>query len=193
MNERAEKFFRNAKKWKGEFYLLREIVCENKSLEEDYKWMHPCYAFQGKNIVLIHGFKEYCALMFHKGALLKDPKGIMIQQTENVQSARQIRFTNVAQITKQRSVIKDYIKEAIENEKSGKKIAMKKVADYPFPEEFQRALDEDKALNKAFYALTPGRQKGYLFYFNQAKQSKTRQARIEKHYQHILDGKGIDD
>lgn len=193
MNEQAEQFFDKVKKWKEEFHLLREIVHENKSLEEDYKWMHPCYTFEGKNIVLIHGFKEYCALLFHKGALLKDPKNILIQQTENVQSARQIRFTNAEQIIKLKSVIKDYIKEAIEIEKSGKKVELKKVADYPIPEEFQRALNEDKALNKAFYSLTSGRQKAYLFYFNQAKQSKTRETRIEKYYQHILDGKGIDD
>ncbi|WEK20725.1 MAG: YdeI/OmpD-associated family protein [Candidatus Pedobacter colombiensis] len=193
MITQAEHFFEKAQKWREEFGLLREIVCENKSLEEDYKWMHPCYTFEGKNIVLIHGFKEYCALLFHKGALMKDPEGILIQQTENVQSARQIRFTNVEQIIKLKSVIKDYIKEAIEIEKSGKKIEMKKAVDYPVPQEFQKVLDEDKVLNNAFYSLTPGRQKGYLFYFNQAKQSKTRQARIEKYYQHILERKGIDD
>lgn len=193
MNMKAEQFFDKAGKWKEEFHLLREIVRENKSLEEDYKWMHPCYTFQGKNIVLIHGFKEYCALLFHKGALIKDTQGVLIQQTENVQSARQIRFTNTEQIIALRSIIKDYIKEAVEIEKSGKKVDMKKVADYPVPEEFQRTLDEDKALHKAFYSLTPGRQKGYLFYFNQARQTKTREARIEKYYQRILDGKGIDD
>ena len=193
MNTRAGHFFDKAKKWKEEYNLLREIILENKFLEEDYKWMHPCYTFEGKNVVLIHGFKEYCALLFHKGALLKDPKGILIQQTENVQSARQIRFTDTKQIVKLKPVIKDYIKQAIEIEKSGKKIEMKKVTDYPIPEEFQQALNEDTAFNKAFHSLTPGRQKGYLFYFNQAKQSKTRQARIEKYYQQILDGKGIDD
>ncbi len=149
--------------------------------------------FKGKNIVLIHGFKEYCALLFHKGTLIRDTKSILIQQTENVQSARQIRFTNAEQIIKQKYVIKDYIKQAIEIEKSGKKIELKKVDDYPVPQEFQQVLDEDKTFNQAFYSLTPGRQKGYLFYFNQAKQPKTRQARIEKYYQQILDGKGIDD
>lgn len=193
MNEQVEQFFDKAKKWKDEFHLLREIVRQNKSLEEHYKWMHPCYTFERKNIVLIHGFKEYCALLFHKGALMKDPKNILIQQTENVQSARQIRFTNTEQIIKLKSVINSYIKEAIEIEKSGKKIEMKKVTDYPVPEEFQKILDEDETLNKAFYCLTPGRQKGYLFYFSQAKQSKTRQIRIEKYYQQIVDGKGIDD
>jgi uncharacterized protein YdeI (YjbR/CyaY-like superfamily) len=193
MNVQAEQFFEKSQKWNEEYNLLREIILENKSLEEDYKWMHPCYTFDGKNLVLIHGFKEYCALLFHKGALLKDPKNILIQQTENVQSARQIRFTNAEQIIKLKSVIKDYIKQAVEIEKSGQKIEMKKVTDYPIPEEFQKALNEDKELNKAFYSLTQGRQKGYLFYFNQAKQSQTRQTRIEKYYQQILDGKGIDD
>lgn len=193
MNAQAERFFEKSKKWNEEYNLLREIILENKSLEEDFKWMHPCYTFEGKNVVLIHGFKEYCALLFHKGVLLKDPKNILIQQTENVQSARQIRFTNTEQIIKLKSVIKDYVKQSVEIEKSGKKIEMKKVSDYPIPEEFQQALNDDKELNKAFYALTPGRQKGYLFYFNQAKQSQTRQTRIEKYYQQILGGKGIDD
>lgn len=193
MNTQTEHFFGKAQKWRDEFHLLREIVCENKLLEEDYKWMHPCYTFEGKNIVLIHGFKEYCALLFYKGALMKDTKGILIRQTENVQLARQIRFTNAEQIIKQKPFIRDYIKEAIEIEKSGKKLPMKKVSEYPIPEEFQRALDEDEALSKAFHSLTPGRQKGYLFYFNQPKQSKTRAARIEKYHQCILDGKGIDD
>jgi uncharacterized protein YdeI (YjbR/CyaY-like superfamily) len=193
MNAQAEYFFEKANKWKEEFDLLREIVCENKSLEEEYKWMHPCYTFQGKNIVLIHGFKEYCALLFYKGVLMRDIKSILIQQTDNVQSARQIRFTDTGQIIKLKSVIKEYIEEAIEIEKSGKKVEMKKAVDYPVPEEFQRVLDDDEVLNKAFYSLTPGRQTGYLFYFNQAKQPKTREARIEKYYQHILDGKGIDD
>jgi len=193
MNEQAELFFGKAKKRKEEFLLLREIVSENKSLEEDYKWMHPCYTLEGKNVVLIHGFKEYCALLFHKGALMKDPENILIQQTENVQSARQLRFTNIRQIIDLKSVIKSYIKEAVEIEKSGKKVELKTVSDYPIPPEFQNALEEDKNLNEAFYSLTPGRQKAYLFYFNQAKQVKTRESRIEKYYQKILDGKGIDD
>lgn len=193
MNQQTEQFFNKATKWKDEFGLLREIIRENKSLEEDYKWMHPCYTFEGKNIVLIHGFKEYCALLFHKGALLKDPIGILIQQTENVQSARQIRFTNIEQIIMIKSAIKDYIEEAIEIEKSGNKVETKKVTDYPIPEEFQQALDDDKVLNKAFYSLTPGRQKSYLFHFNKAKQAKTRIARIEKYIPKILDNKGMDD
>ncbi|WP_312398688.1 YdeI/OmpD-associated family protein [Sphingobacterium sp.] len=193
MNLKAEHFFENAKKWNEEFNLLREIVTENQSLVEDYKWMHPCYTFEGKNIVLIHGFKNYCALLFHKGALLKDNKKLLIQQTENVQSGRQLRFTDIDQISSLRTVIVDYIQEAIEIEKSGAKVAMRKAEDYPVPEEFARALREDQALQSAFTSLTPGRQKAYLFYFNQAKQPKTRESRIEKYYQHILDGKGIDD
>jgi uncharacterized protein YdeI (YjbR/CyaY-like superfamily) len=193
MQTEAELFFEKAKKWNEEFYLLREILLENKLLEEDYKWMHPCYTFQGKNVVLIHGFKEYCALLFHKGALLKDTEKILIQQTENVQSARQLRFTNISEIEELKSVIKSYVKEAVEIEKSGEKVAMKSVKDYAVPEEFQKVLDNDDEVNKAFYALTPGRQKGYLFYFSHAKQAKTREARIEKYYQKILDGKGIDD
>lgn len=193
MNIQVEQFLAKARKWKEEFQLLREIIRENKSLDEDYKWMHPCYTFQGKNVVLIHGFKDYCALLFHKGALLKDAKSILVQQTENVQSARQIRFTGIEEIVRLKPFIKNYIKEAVEIEKSGKKVEMKKVTDYPVPEEFQRALNQHKALNKAFHLLTPGRQKGYLFYFNQAKLPATREARIEKSIPKILDNKGLDD
>ena len=193
MNTQLEHFFEKTQQWSEEFNLLRDIITENKSLEEEYKWMHPCYTLDGKNIVLIHGFKEYCALLFHKGALLKDPEGILIQQTENVQAGRQIRFKHIAEIITLRPVIQAYIREAIDIEKAGLKVEMKKVNDYPIPEEFQQALAQDQELNTAFYSLTPGRQKGYLFYFNQAKQSKTRQNRIEKYYQQILDGKGIDD
>lgn len=193
MNTQVEHFFEKTQQWSEEFNLLRDIITENKSLEEEYKWMHPCYTLDGKNIVLIHGFKEYCALLFHKGALLKDPEGILIQQTENVQAGRQIRFKHIAEIITLRPVIQAYIREAIEIEKAGLKVEMKKVNEYPISEEFQQALAQDQELNTAFYSLTPGRQKGYLFYFNQAKQSKTRQNRIEKYYQQILDGKGIDD
>lgn len=193
MNEQVEQFFARPSKWQEEFLLLREIIKENKSLAEDYKWMHPCYTFQGKNVVLIHGFKEYCALLFHKGALLKDPYHKLIQQTENVQAARQLRFSSVDEIAQLKRLIREYVAEAVDIEKSGKQVALKKVTDYPIPEEFRKLLEEDKALNKAFYALTPGRQKGYLHHFNQAKQAKTREARIEKYYQQILEGKGIDD
>ncbi|RZL50156.1 MAG: hypothetical protein EOP00_05700 [Pedobacter sp.] len=193
MNTAAEIFFEKSKKWNEEFSLLREIIMENKLLKEDYKWMHPCYTFNGKNIVLIHGFKEYCAILFHKGSLLTDPKNVLIQQTESVQAARQIRFNNTDQIIQLKSVIEAYLIEAIEIEKVGKKVEMKKVADYPIIEEFRKALSEDEMLKKAFYGLTPGRQKGYLLYFNQAKQAKTKIARIEKYYQQILDGKGLED
>lgn len=193
MNTQLECFFAEAKKWKEEFHLMRQIVSDNPLLEENYKWMHPCYTFEGKNVVLIHGFRDYCALLFHKGALLNDNKGILIQQTENVQSARQIRFTNTEQITELEQDIKDYIKQAIEIEKSGKKIELKKVSEYPIPAEFQKAIDCDDALCKAFYSLTPGRQKAYLHYFNQAKQSQTRESRIEKYYSKIIAGKGMDD
>ncbi len=193
MNSKAQQYFEKNQKWKDEYNALRDIICENKLLKEDYKWMHPCYTFENRNIVLIHGFKDYCAILFHKGALIEDSYNVLIQQTENVQSARQIRFADVNQIKKLKTVIRKYIKLAIEIELSGKTIELKKVSDYPMPEEFQRVLKEDKKLNKAFYSLTPGRQKGYLFYLNQAKQSKTRQARIEKYYQKILNGKGLDD
>lgn len=193
MNPKVDEFLKNVTKWKEEMSLLRKIVLENEELREDYKWMHPCYTLQEKNVVLIHEFKEYCALLFHKGALLKDLEGILIQQTENVQSARQIRFTNLSQIKEWEPVIKTYINEAVEIEKSGKKVALKKVSDFPVPEEFQRRLDEDQDLKNAFYALTPGRQRAYLFYFSQAKQSKTRESRIEKYVPAIFGGKGLDD
>ncbi len=193
MKTQAEHFFEKSQKWKKEFDLLREIILENELLKEDFKWMHPCYTYEGKNIVLIHGFKEYCALLFHKGALFGDKYSILIRQTENVQSARQIRFTDISQIIQIRSLIKEYIGEAIEIEKSGKRIVLKKATDYPIPAEFQETLNKNKELKEAFYSLTQGRQKGYLFYFNQAKQSETRKKRIEKYYQRILAGKGLDD
>lgn len=193
MNTEVEIFFSKAKRWQDEFLLLRNIIRNNTLLVEDYKWMHPCYTFKGKNVVLIHGFKEYCALLFHKGALLTDPKKILIQQTENVQSARQIRFTNTQQIENFRSEIETYIQNAIEIEKQGKKVVLKKADAYLIPDEFKAALAEDHELQTAFYRLTPGRQKAYLFYFDQAKQAKTRQARVEKYYAHILAGKGLDD
>jgi len=193
MNDQVERFFAQPGKWQEEFLLLREIVKENKPLVEEYKWMHPCYTYKDKNVVLVHGFKDYCALLFHKGALLKDPYHKLIQQTENVQAARQLRFTNVDEIAQLERLIAEYVAEAVDIEKSGKQVTLKKVTDYPIPEEFRKLLAEDKALNNAFDALTPGRQKGYLYHFNQAKQAKTREARIEKYYQQILDGKGIDD
>lgn len=191
-NPKVDFFFNKAKKWKEEYELLRTIVLST-GLTEELKWGVPCYTFQEKNIILIHGFKDYCAILFPKGALLKDAKGILIQQTENVQSARQVRFTTAKEITKLASAIKAYIKEAVEVERSGQKVELKKVSEYKVPEEFQHKLDKDPDLKAAFKALTPGRQRGYLFHFSQPKLSKTREARIEKYIPQILDGKGLDD
>jgi len=192
MNPRVDGFFKRAKKWRGEFEKLR-TVCLHCGLTEELKWGKPCYRFQESNIVLIHGFKDYCALLFFKGALLKDPKDILVQQTENVQAARQIRFTNVRQIVEMEPTLKAYIKEAVEAEKAGLEVSYKKTSEFGIPEEFQSRLDESLALKNAFNALTPGRQRGYLLYFSAAKQSKTREARIEKCLQQILNGKGLND
>ena len=190
MNPKVDFYFAKSK-WHEELRQLRMIVLDC-GLTEELKWGVPCYTFEKKNIVLMHVFKEYCALLFFKGALLKDTDHILIQQTENVQAARQIRFTNVREIIKLEPKIKAYIFEAIEVEKAGLKVPLKKTAEYKIPEEFQKKL-EDNDLKTAFYALTPGRQRAYLFYFSQAKQSKTREARIEKYMQQILAGKGLDD
>jgi uncharacterized protein YdeI (YjbR/CyaY-like superfamily) len=192
MNPKVDFFFSKAKKWKEEFERLRAIVLDC-GLSEELKWGKPCYTFQKSNIILIHGFKDYCALLFFKGALLKDAKGILVQQTENVQAARQVRFTNVPEIVKMEPVLRAYIKEAIEVERAGLNVTYKKTSEFKVPEEFQNKLDEIPALKAAFDALTPGRQRGYLFYFSQAKQSKTRESRVEKCVQQILSGKGLDD
>ena len=192
MNPKVDGLLRKTKKWQDEFRTLRRIVLDCP-LTEDVKWGQPCYAFEKANIVLIHGFKEYCALLFFKGALLKDPKGILVQQTENVQSARQIRFASVREIVAMEPILKAYIGEAIEVEKTGLKVKLKKTSDFKIPEEFLKKLNEVPALKTAFTALTPGRQRGYLFYFSAAKQSKTRESRIEKCMPQILHGKGLDD
>jgi len=192
MNPKVDSIIDKEEKWQKEFEKLREIMLDCP-LEEDLKWGCPCYSYQGGNVVLIHGFKDYCALLLFKGALLGDPEGILIQQTENVQSARQIRFTSLKQISGMARVLKAYIYEAIEVEKAGLKVKMKKTADYPVPEEFQLKLDKMPALRKAFEALTPGRQRGYIFYFSSAKQSKTRASRVEKYIPQILEGKGLED
>ncbi|WP_082883816.1 DUF1801 domain-containing protein [Bacillus sp. SJS] len=191
-NPKVDEFLSKAKNWREEFEKLREIVlgCE---LNEDFKWMNPCYTLDGKNIVLIHGFKQYCALLFHKGALLKDTHGILVQQTENVQAARQIRFTNLQEIADMEALLKEYIHEAIEVEKAGLEVKLKEKTEYTVPEEFQHKLDELPPLKTAFEALTPGRQRAYLLYFAAPKQSKTRVARIEKYMPQILDGKGLKD
>ncbi|MBU3025192.1 YdeI/OmpD-associated family protein [Zobellia galactanivorans] len=190
--EKVDQYIEKIKNWKEETILLREI-CLECGLEEDFKWMHPCYTFQGKNIVLIHGFKEYCALLFHKGALLNDANNLLIQQTENVQSARQIRFRNKQEIIDLKSVIKTYIFEAIEVEKTGLEVKMKKTSEFEMPQELDEALKNNHELETAFYNLTPGRQRGYLLFFSQAKQSKTRISRIEKSTPKILEGKGLND
>ena len=191
MNPRVDFFFKSVK-WHDEYEQLRMIALDS-GLKEELKWGCPCYSVDKKNIVLIHGFKDYCAVLFFKGALLKDPKGILIQQTKNVQSARQVRFTSVKEITKLAPTLKKYIKEAIEVEKAGLKVTLKKTTDYEVPEEFQTKLNKMPALKRAFAALTPGRQRAYLFYFSQPKQAKTREARVEKYLQQILSGKGLDD
>ena len=192
MNPKADWFFTKDTQWQKEYEKLRTIIL-NCGLMEELKWGCPCYTFENTNIVLIHGFKEYCALLFFKGALLNDPNGILIQQTKNVQSARQIRFTNAKEIVKMEKILKAYVYEAIEVERAGLKVKLKKTSEFKTPEEFQKRLDKSTALKKAFAALTPGRQRAYIFYFSQAKQSKTREARVEKYIKQILVGKGLDD
>jgi uncharacterized protein YdeI (YjbR/CyaY-like superfamily) len=192
MNPKVDWFFDKAKKWQEELEKLRMIVLDC-GLNEELKWGVPCYTYENSNIVLIHSFKEYCALLFFKGALLNDPEGILIQQTKNVQAARQIRFTNVREILKWKNALKSYIYEAIEVEKAGLKVNLKKTAEFNMPEEFQNTLNKHPALKKAFYALTPGRQRAYLLYFSAPKQSKTRESRVEKSMDRILNGKGLND
>jgi len=192
MNPKVDWFFAKDTKWQKEYEKLRTIILDCGLIEE-LKWGCPCYTFENTNIVLIHGFKEYCALLFFKGALLSDPNGILIQQTKNVQSARQIRFTNVKEIVKMEKILKAYVYEAIEVERAGLKVKLKKTSEFKIPEEFQKRLDKNAALKKAFGALTPGRQRAYIFYFSQAKQPKTREARVEKYIKQILGGKGLDD
>ena len=191
-NPKVDFFFSKAGQWREEYEALRAIVL-GCGLAEELKWGHPCYALGNSNVVLIHGFKEYCALLFMKGALLKDAKGILIQQTENVQGARQIRFTNVPEIVKMKAVLKAYVREAIAVEKSGLKVKLKTTSEFKMPEEFRKKLDEMPALKTAFEALTPGRQRGYLLYFSAAKQAATRESRIEKCLDRIFDGKGLND
>ena len=191
-NPKVDFFFRKGKPWQEEFEKLRTIILDC-GLTEELKWGVPCYTFEKSNIVLIHGFKEYCAILFVKGVLLKDVQGVLIQQTENVQSARQIRFTHVQEIVAMKAILKAYILEAIEVEKAGLKVNYKKASEYSMPEEFINKLEEVSGLQDAFEALTPGRQKGYLYFFSAPKLSKTREARIEKYVPQILNGKGIND
>ncbi|MED3966461.1 hypothetical protein COJ00_02285 [Priestia megaterium] len=192
MNPKVDEFLTKAKKWKEEYETLRKIVLDCE-LTEDFKWVNPCYTFEKKNVVLMHGFKEYCALLFPKGSLLQDSHGILIQQTENVQGARQIRFTNVQEIAEKEAILKAYIYEAIEVEKAGLKVKAKKPEELIIPEELQHKFDEIPALKTAFTTLTPGRQRAYILYFSGAKQSKTRESRIEKCIPNILTGKGLND
>ncbi len=192
MNPRVDFYFTKAKKWQEEIRKLRMIVLDC-GLTEELKWGVPCYTLGKKNIVLIHVFKEYCALLFFKGVLLSDTNGILIQQTENVLAARQIRFTNVKEIVKMERTVKAYIHEAIEVEKAGLKVDLKKTAEFKMPDEFQNKLNEMPDLKNAFEALTPGRQRAYKLYFSAPKQSKTRETRVEKCMQQILDGKGLND
>lgn len=191
-NPKVDFFFEEDSKWQEIYKALRTILLDCQ-LTEELKWGAPCYTFQNGNVVLIHGFKEYCALLFFKGALLSDAESILVQQTTNVQAGRQVRFTNMKQVTSLKPVLKTYIYEAIEIEKAGLKVELKKTTDFDVPEEFEQKLKEVPRLRTAFEALTPGRQRAYLFYFSQAKQAKTREARVEKYIQKILDGKGLED
>ena len=192
MNPEVDWFFNKATKWKEAYNSLREIILEC-DLDEELKWGCPCYTYNGKNILLIHGFKQYVAILFHKGALLKDKGNVLVQQTENVQSARQLRFTSINEIEKQRKLIITYTREAIQVEKAGLKVELKKTTEYKMPVEFKTVLDDMPELKKAFLLLTPGRQRGYLLYFSSPKQAKTRESRLEKYIPKILEGKGLDD
>jgi len=192
MNPKVDDFLAREKSWREEFILLRRIILDCE-LSEDLKWGQPCYSLDGKNVVLMHGFKEYCALLFMKGSLMKDPNGILIQQTENVQAARQVRFTSAQEIGKLAKTLKAYVQEAIRIERAGLKVELKKTSDYVMPQELKSALDLHPALKTAFEALTPGRQRGYIYYFSQPKQASTREARVEKLMPKILEGLGLDD
>lgn len=191
-NPKVDAYLRRNERWQAEMTALRNLLLECP-LVEALKWGVPCYTLDGKNVVLIHAFKEYCALLFHKGALMKDPDGVLIQQTENVQSARQIRFTSLEETQRMQNLVKSYVHEAIDVEKAGLKVIHKSVAEFAMPDEFRSALSEDDTLKSAFDALTPGRQRAYLLHFSSAKQSATRQSRIEKCRPKIMEGKGLDD
>ena len=192
MNPKVDAFLKRQDKWRAAFEKLRAILLDCK-LTEDLKWGQPCYALDGKNVALIHGFKEYCAILFHKGALLKDPKGVLIQQTKNVQAARQIRFTSVEDVTRLAPTVKAYVREAIAIERAGLTVKFKKTEEIERPEEFESKLAASARLRAAFAALTPGRQRGYIFHFSQPKLSATRAARVAKNIPRILEGLGLDD
>ncbi len=190
MNPKVDEFLRTAKHWQEEYAKLRNIALDC-GLTEEFKWVHPCYTFEGKNVVLLHGFKEYCALLFFKGALLQDAQGILIKQTENVQAARQIRFTSLQDIVAVENVLKVYINDAIQIEKYA--VPIHKTSEFTIPDELHNKFDNTPAMKSAFEKLTPGRQRAYLLYFSQPKQSKTRESRIEKCMKQILNGKGLND
>ncbi len=192
MNPKVDAFLKRQHKWRAELEKLREILLAS-GLTEELKWGQPCYALDGKNVVLIHGFKEYCAILFHKGALLKDPRRVLIQQTKNVQAARQIRVTSVQEVKKLEKTVKAYVREAIAIERAGLKVQLKKTEDFELPEEFESRLAASAKLKAAFAALTPGRQRAYIFHFSQPKRPETRAARVEKHVPRILEGLGLDD
>lgn len=192
MNAKVDAFLERQKKWRAEFEKLRELLLAT-GLDEELKWGKPCYVLDGKNVALIHGFKEYCAILFHQGALLEDPKKILVQQTKNVQAARQIRFTSVRDVAKLEKTVKAYLREAIANERAGRKVQMKKTEHFEMPEELESRLAANAKLRAAFAKLTPGRQRAYIHYFSQAKLSKTRAARVTKHVPRILEGLGLND
>jgi len=192
MNPEVDAFLKRQDRWRAEFEKLREILV-GSGLTEELKWGKPCYAIAGKNVALIHGFKEYCAILFHKGALLKDPRRVLIQQTKNVQAARQIRFTSVQEVTRLEKTVSAYLREAIEIERAGQKVPFKKTEDMEPPEEFASKLVASAKLKATFAALTPGRQRAYILHFTQPKLSTTRAARVEKHVPRILEGLGLDD
>jgi uncharacterized protein YdeI (YjbR/CyaY-like superfamily) len=192
MNATVDAVVKKQARWRAEFEALRKIILAS-GLSEALKWGQPCYSLDGKNVVLIHGFKDYCAVLFHKGALLKDPMGVLIQQTKNVQAARQIRFTNLQDVKRLEKTLKAYLREAIAGERAGLKVPLKKTEDFELAQEFETELAADSALKEAFAALTPGRQRAYLLHFAQPKLAKTRAARVEKHLPRILEGLGLDD
>ena len=186
----VDDFIANAKRWREELNKLRAILLDSE-LTEEFKWYQPCYTFQGKNIVILHGLKESCALGFFKGALLKDVHGVLTAPGPNTQAGRWIKFTSVREIAEMKSALKAYVREAIEVEKNGLKLKLRKTSDLKFPEEFQTMLDEFPELKAAFKGLTPGRQRAYIFHFSAPKQSKTRESRVQKYMPHILKGKGL--
>ncbi|MCJ1655623.1 YdeI family protein [Staphylococcus sp. NRL 16/872] len=192
-NDNVLAFLEKDSQWKESYQYLRNLIFEETELEETYKWMHPCYTLNGANVVLIHGFKHYVALLFHKGAILEDQYHTLIQQTEKVQAARQLRFETLDEIKERRDEILYYVNEAIKVEKAGKKVELKKTEDYDIPEELQSKLDDVPEFKEAFYNLTPGRQHQYIYHISQAKRSQTRQNRVEKYFNHILEGKGMHD